>query len=131
MKHPNVNVNNPPHEARGVHESASRSVSKQATLFNDTPSVSVEVLRIAPVHNRGNLQAFADVRVETPLGTFIFRRCRVIQQPGQRAYVSLPQEEWTGRDGKRGYTTLVTPPDTISEAIQEAILEAWEVGRRG
>jgi len=91
----------------------------------------VEVLRLVPVHNRGNLQAFADVRVETPIGIFIFRRCRVIQQPGQRAYVSLPQEEWTGRDGKRGYTTLIAPPDTISEAIHEAILEAWEVSRRG
>jgi len=92
----NSQVNNPPHGARGVHESASRSVSKQATLFEYTPSdggVVVKVLRIAPVRTRGNLQAF--------------------------------QEEIPTRDGGRAYVTLITPPDTISEAIQEAILEAW------
>lgn len=128
-----LKVNNPPHEARGVHESASQSVSAQATLFHDTPSdgVQVEVLRIVPVANRGNLQAFADVKLSTPLGAFIFRRCRVIQQPNQRAYVSLPQEEWTGRNGKRGYTTLITPPDAIAEVIYTAILQAWEVFRHG
>lgn len=118
-------VNNPPHEARGVHTIASQSVT-QATLFNDTPTAQVAVLRIFPVQGRGNLRAFADVQLTTPLGIFIFRRCRVIQQAGQRAYVSLPQEEWEGRDGKRGYTTLVTLPDAINDAVSDAILRKWQ-----
>lgn len=125
----NPQVNNPPHGARGVHESAAKD---QARLY-DTPceGVSVQVLRIAPVHNRGNLRAYADAQLATPLGVFIFRRCRVIQQEGYRAYVSLPQEEWTGRDGKRGYTTLVTLPTPLAEVLFEAILSAWQEVEHG
>jgi DNA-binding cell septation regulator SpoVG len=45
------------------------------------------VARIRPVTNRGNLHAFLDVRI----GQLILCSLRIIQQPGQRPWVSLPQ----------------------------------------
>jgi DNA-binding cell septation regulator SpoVG len=41
------------------------------------------------VINKGNLKAFVDVRIGL---SSVVRKCRVAQQPGQRAWVNMPQE---------------------------------------
>jgi len=79
-------------------------------------NVTVKELRRLP--GGGNLRAFAIVEV----GPWIVRGCRVVQQPGQRAFVSLPQESTT--DGR--YFPIVQTQDRgLKEAIQRAVLAAW------
>jgi len=62
-----------------------------------------------------------DVRVDG----WVLRRCRVIREPGKRAYLALPQEEIPTRDGGRAYVTLVTPPDGVRERIERAVLRDY------
>ena len=58
----------------------------------------IEIIRIDPVTDGSNLRALTDVRIEW----VELRKCRVIQQVGQRAYVSPPQLE-TSRKSGSGY----------------------------
>jgi hypothetical protein len=53
--------------------------------YDSNPAVPVEVLKVTPIPNGGNLKAYISVRVgpwTNPHGI------RVVQQPGQRAWVS-------------------------------------------
>lgn len=115
-------------EARPYPNNLLQQPTLQYTLFEP---LQVEVLRLKPVFNRGNLKAFADVRVRLAEGDWTIRDCRVIQQPEQRPYVSLPQREYHDRQGNLCYVTLVNPPDAIAEAIRRAVLTAWEAYDHG
>jgi len=53
------------------------------------PPQHIEVLAIKPVQGHGNLHAFFDLR----LGGITIRGCRVVKQPGQRAYAQGPFDE--------------------------------------
>lgn len=78
-----------------------------------------------PVNGKGNLRAFADVEVNS---TFILHSCRVIQQPGQRPWVSMPQAEVL-KDGQKLYYPIVKILDKQLEAeIKQAVLSAYEGG---
>lgn len=80
---------------------------------------------MVPVNGKGNLRAFADVGVNS---TFILHSCRVIQQPGQRPWVSMPQAEVL-KDGKKLYYPIVKILDKQLEAeIKQAVLSAYEGG---
>lgn len=80
----------------------------------------VEVVSIKAV-TAGNFKAFASVRI----GGLTIRSLRIVQQPGQEAWVSLPQEYWTDKEGKRRYSAIVEVPDHIKQAISDAVLSAW------
>jgi hypothetical protein len=82
---------------------------------------TVEVLEIRPVSGLGNLRAFAKVRV----GPFTLHSCRIIQQPGQRAWAQLPMSQATG--GRKGWFPVVTcdVPD-LDDQVKRALVEAWE-----
>jgi len=85
----------------------------------------VRVVKLTPVDDKGNLRAFADVEVNS---TFILHSCRVIQQPGQRPWVSMPQAEVL-KDGKKLYYPIVKILDKQLEAeIKQAVLSAYEGG---
>lgn len=80
---------------------------------------------MVPVNGKGNLRAFADVEVNS---TFILHSCRVIQQPGQRPWVSMPQAEVL-KDGQKPYYPIVKILDKQLEAeIKQAVLSAYEGG---
>jgi DNA-binding cell septation regulator SpoVG len=79
----------------------------------------VTVLSLRPLTGAGNLHAYADVEID---GRFVIRSCRVIQQPGQRAYVSGPQEQ---RDGRYWPLVIFRDP-ALKEAVCRAVLDAWE-----
>jgi len=83
------------------------------------PTFHVEKIRAI---NKGNLLGFASVRV----GQLIINDCRVVQQPGQDAWVSLPQNSYVNKDGETKYAPIVECPKEWKEAIQEAVLTAWE-----
>ena len=77
----------------------------------------IEVIDIKPIIGRGNLKAFVSVRI----GAIEIHGLRIVQQPGQRAWVSMPQVESCDRDGKKCYAPLVTIHD---EALKSSITEA-------
>jgi DNA-binding cell septation regulator SpoVG len=78
----------------------------------------ISVVRIRPVAGHGNLRAFADVRI----GALTFYSLRVIQQPAQRAWVSLPQV----LDAEGRYRPVITCDDeALKMRIRDAVLRAW------
>jgi hypothetical protein len=62
----------------------------------------------------GNLCGYFDVEI----GGIIVRKCRIVQQPGMRAYISGPQMS----SGPKRWFTFVTFPDHIRQAIQDQVL---------
>jgi DNA-binding cell septation regulator SpoVG len=86
---------------------------------------SIEVIALSAV-SAGNLKALASVRIGPSL---VVHKCRVIQQPGRRAWVGMPQERWEGTDGKPRYTALVELSGTLCGRVETAILQ--EAQRQG
>jgi len=76
--------------------------------------------------NKGSLRAFCSVLI----GGLKIHSVRIVQEDGKAAWVSLPQQEWTGQDGKKRYAPIVEVPDHIKAAIQESVLQVWEAQRR-
>jgi DNA-binding cell septation regulator SpoVG len=76
------------------------------------------------------LRAFADVALGLSIIIYGFR---LVQQPGQRAWVSSPQREWVGDDGKHHYAPIVELSGALKTRVEQAILQAWEAeeGRHG
>lgn len=82
----------------------------------------IKVLQIKSINGNGNLKAFATVQVDD----WIIHDWRIVQQPGQRAWVSVPQMAWTGEDGNKKYKALISIPGDLKQQIEVAILSAWE-----
>jgi DNA-binding cell septation regulator SpoVG len=105
--------------------SASPSQVKRTRLFPSIDQsgppgkeIEVSVRRIRPVTGHGNLRAFADVRI----GQITLFCLRVIQQPGQRPWVSLPQVI----DAEGHYRPVARCDDEELKArIRAAVLRAW------
>jgi DNA-binding cell septation regulator SpoVG len=73
-------------------------------MTSTTPRpATIEVVALVAV-SKGNLKAMASVRIGPSL---VINKCRLIQEPGKRAWVSMPQERWEGSDGKPHYKPLV------------------------
>lgn len=85
----------------------------------------IEVENIRELDGRGSLKAFVDIRI----GGTLFRSWRIVQQTGQKPWVSPPVERWSGKDGKTRYTRLVEFPADFQKAVESAILGAWESRR--
>jgi DNA-binding cell septation regulator SpoVG len=80
--------------------------------------MTASVKQVHRLPGEGNLKGFAVVEI----GPWTIRGCRIIQQPGQRAYVALPQEK--AADG-RFFPILQTADLNLKDAIQAAVLQAW------
>jgi hypothetical protein len=85
-----------------------------------TPEGNIAVLAVRPAA-RGNLRGFVDIRI----GELTIKDLRIIQQPGQRAWVSPPQKEWVKPDGTRGYVPLVEFSPVLKAMIESMVLDAW------
>jgi DNA-binding cell septation regulator SpoVG len=94
----------------------------QSATQKPAPVVQVENLKAI---NAGSLRAFCSVTI----GGLKINSCRVIQEDGKSAWVSLPQQEWKDREGKKRYSPVVEAPDHIKAAIQDAVLRTWEAQR--
>lgn len=90
-------------------------------LPTDTPAYDIEVISIKRLKDCRSLKAFASIR----FGGIEIHGLRIVQQPGQKAWVSLPQVEYN-RDGKKCYYPMITIHDKrLKAAITQAVLEAW------
>ncbi len=74
----------------------------------------IQVLNVTPA-GQTNLRAFATVKV----GEITIHDCKVIQQPGQRAYVTGPQKQV----GERWYP-LVSMSSRLRDRVQAQVLDA-------
>ena len=63
----------------------------------------VEMLEIEPVTDSSNLRALVEVRV----GNMKIDRFRLIQEPGKRAYVSVPQLEYIKSNGGKSFFPMI------------------------
>lgn len=81
--------------------------------------MEIKVRDIHDVHGKGNLHAFANVEC----GPFTIRSCRIIRQPGQRAYVALPQSK--AKDG-RFYPIIQCEGQDLKRDIELAVLRRWK-----
>jgi len=86
------------------------------------PEIHVENIKAI---DKGSLRAFCTVVI----GGLKIHSCRVIQDGDKSPWVSLPQQEWTGQDGKKRYSPVVEVPDYIKGAIETAVLRAWEASK--
>jgi DNA-binding cell septation regulator SpoVG len=91
------------------------------TVAKSAPDSEIRVVTIKAV-NKGSLRALVDIGLGPSL---IVREFRVIQQPGQRAWVSPPTREWQGTDGKRHFAPLVELAGSLKERVEQTILQAW------
>ena len=82
----------------------------------------IRVYNFKPLET-GNLRAFCSV----DLGKKIkIHSCRIIQQPNQLAWPSLPQASWADPEGQIRYYRIVELPKSVEHAVKKAILKAWQ-----
>ena len=85
--------------------------------------MNITVENIRELDGSGSLKAFASVNIG---GKLKIHSCRIVQQPGQAAWVSLPQREWVDQHGQKRFAPLIELPDKVKNAIQEAVLNTWK-----
>ena len=99
------------------HHSASKPDAIPASLIKPR-CVAIRLLEGA-----GNLKAFASI--EFPFGLTI-HEMRVVQQPGQKAWVGVPSRQWTDPHGQKRFANVMEMDKPLSEAISRLVLEAYE-----
>jgi DNA-binding cell septation regulator SpoVG len=81
-------------------------------------SAPIQVIKVKALESGGNLKAFVDVRI----GAVVIRGCRVVQQPGQKAWVSMPQT----KSGEKYYAVVEIESEGLRNRVREVVLEHWE-----
>lgn len=85
--------------------------------------MNIIVHAIYPVNDQGNLRAFADVTVDGARSP----RWRIIQQPGQRAWVSPPQISWNSRvTGETIYRPAISVTKEQRLEVQAVVLSVFQ-----
>jgi DNA-binding cell septation regulator SpoVG len=88
----------------------------------------IEVLELRRLSGDGNLKAFAKVR----LGAVVIHGLKIVQQPGQKAWIALPQVPGRKKaDGSgAGWFPVVeiVSPELLAK-VRDAVLAAWEGGQ--
>lgn len=86
--------------------------------MNNPWKEKMSVVALNPTKS-GNIRAFVDVM----LGNAItIRSIKIIQQPGQRAYVRLPEQQV----GDHYYPVVEAHDQRFKDALSEVVLAAWE-----
>jgi len=83
----------------------------QTSLFE--PDLPIELVQVFKLPTSGNLKAYIQIKV----GEITICDCRVIQQVGQRAYISGPQKAHNG-----GFVPLVKMSQSLKQRVEEAII---------
>lgn len=86
----------------------------------------IEILNIKRLEDTGSLRALIDFR----LNKSEFYSWRVIQQAGQEAWVSAPQDTWV-EEGKKYYKPLIKFSKELMLMVSSALLKAFGDGEIG
>lgn len=89
--------------------------------MNTTATHTVHVIECKPIAGAGNLKATATVQIGTSI---VIRGVRIVQQPGQRPWVSMPAQ----KNGEKWFTVIEITKPALKEAIASAVLAAWGGG---
>ena len=57
---------------------------------------------------------------------FSTRLCRVIEQPAQKRWASLPQKEYTTKTRKKKYAAVIELSEPLKRELSRVVLAAWE-----
>lgn len=87
-------------------------------------------VKVSPTPGGGNLRAIASVNFKAGGIPIELHFCRIIQQPGQRPYVHLPQSDnhWPGYPK---FHPVIRFPKEITDSIKEAVLLEWKRTQQG
>jgi DNA-binding cell septation regulator SpoVG len=99
-------------------ERASESVAENPLAEKPSSAISVESLRLS---DHATIKAFVDVR----MGGVVAKGFKIIQAPGQRAWVALPSRQYDAGDGKPRYEITVELSDSLKARVSAAVLAAW------
>jgi DNA-binding cell septation regulator SpoVG len=86
------------------------------------PLIDGRVINVT-LMEKGNLRAFVDVEI---LRAITIRSFRVVQEPLKRAWVSVPQREYTDAAGQRTFAPVVELRPDLKMRLFKAILIAWQ-----
>ena len=78
-------------------------------------TAAIEVLEARRLDGHGNLRAFAEVR----LGCIVLHSCRMIQQPGQKAWKA-------DGTGSGSFPVVEITSRSVLDQLRDAVLEAWK-----
>ncbi len=81
----------------------------------------VRVTKLTPTHQAGTIKAFVTIQIGEALE---IRGCKVIQQPNQKVWVSLPDRK--NEDGVGYFPIVKCLDERLKTAITVAVLAAWE-----
>jgi len=82
----------------------------------------IKVIEIRFINGDTPLKAFVGVQI----GDWTILDWRIVQKPGQRAWVSTPQISWIDADKQKKYKSLISVPAELKQKIDLKILSAWE-----
>jgi DNA-binding cell septation regulator SpoVG len=85
--------------------------------------ITVERIKLM---STGNLRAFVSIKISNGASSITIHDCRIVQQPGQAAWVALPQREYTDRDGAKKWTALVWIEGPLKDQIDAAVIPHYE-----
>jgi DNA-binding cell septation regulator SpoVG len=91
------------------------------TVEHSRDQHKVKIVALKPFPKAGNLRAFVSVR----LGSVVVHDLRIVQQPGQKAWVSLPQKEYQ-QDGQKKYSAIVELSESLKREVSRLVLAEWE-----
>jgi len=90
--------------------------------------IKPRVVSIKPMQGSGNLKAFASVEFGFGL---TMHELRIVQQPGQQAWVGAPCRQWTDPHGNKRFAAILEFDKPLQEAISLVVLEAYELAMAG
>lgn len=89
------------------------------------PSKSIIIDKLTLVNKPGAVRAFVELTI--PHLSLKLRSVKVVQDGDKKPYVTMPDQPWTGSDGKQRWTKLVEfQDDSLKNLIQDAVLSAWK-----
>ena len=84
----------------------------------------MKVIEVRLTNGDKPTKAFADLEFEE--NGLVIKDIKIIQQPGLRAWVAMPQVSWKDPgDGQIKYRILITAPPPLKGEIDACILSAW------
>lgn len=84
--------------------------------------MEVTVGQFKPTTKEGNLKTWVNIII----GGVQINECKIIQQPGQRAFVAMPDREYQQPDGKKAYYPIVKLTDELKDKVRDVVIPAWE-----
>jgi len=89
--------------------------------------MEVKILDVRLQNNGKPLKAFVDIE----FNGLVIRDFRIIQQPGQKAYIVSPQTTWKGPQGKSNFKSIISMPNDIKWQVESAILTEFQKAKEG